>query len=291
MIAANVAAAQALEGAHSPLIYRVHDEPSLEKLEALRQYLESLGLTLAKGQVTRPRLFNQILDKVRGQPLAEGVSDMVLRSQMQAFYSPDNRGHFGLALTRYAHFTSPIRRYADLVVHRALVRALALGGPGGLDDHEMLRLDDTAQHISITERRAMMAERDSMDRYLAAYYRRHEGAILQGRVGGVTRFGLFVRVEPAGGDGFVPAASLGDEYYSHDPARQALIGEVTGQAYRLGDTVTVRVVTADRLTGALRLDIVSDAPSKLKPAKGGARPKRPAGPARGSRRGRPARKG
>ncbi|GAB4138065.1 MAG: ribonuclease R [Sphingomonadales bacterium] len=290
MIAANVAAAEALEGAHSPLIYRVHDEPSLEKLEALRQYLESLGLGMAKGQVLKPALFNRILDQVQGQPVAEGVSDMVLRSQMQAFYTPENRGHFGLALPRYAHFTSPIRRYADLVVHRALIRGLRLGGPGALDEQDMLRLTETAEHISITERRAMAAERDSLDRYLAAYYQRHENEVLKGRVTGVTRFGLFIRVEPGGGDGFVPAASLGDEYYHHDAERQALIGEVSGEAYRLGDSVDVRVLAADRLTGALRLDMVSDAPSKMKPARSGAprRGRHAAGPRQA--RGRPRRK-
>ncbi|RME65557.1 MAG: ribonuclease R, partial [Alphaproteobacteria bacterium] len=276
MIAANVAAAQALEAAHSPLIYRVHEEPSLEKLETLRQYLDSLGLRLAKGQTLRPRLFNQVLAKARGQPLAEGVNDMVLRSQMQAFYTPDNRGHFGLALARYAHFTSPIRRYADLVVHRALIRALRLGGPGALEEHEMLKLEETAEHISMTERRAMAAERDSIDRYLAAYYRRHVGDVLTGRIAGVARFGLFVRVEPGGGDGFVPAASLGDDYYRHDEARQALVGETTGDAYRLGDALDVRVLAADPLSGGLRLAAVGKAPGKLAPPK--ARPSRRAGP-------------
>lgn len=263
MIAANVAAAEALESQRSPLLYRVHEQPSMDKVEALREYLGSVSLGLAKGQAMRPALFNRILERAKGTPFAEGVNEMVLRSQMQAYYTPENLGHFGLALGRYAHFTSPIRRYADLIVHRALINAFRLGDDG-LADFEVARLSDTAEHISKTERRAMVAERESQDRYLAAYYAQHKGKTFQGRISGVTRFGLFIKVEPAGGDGFVPAAQLTGDYYHHDAGRHALIGEVTGDAYQLGDLLEVRVLEAERVTGALRLEVLSDAPRKMK---------------------------
>ncbi|MGD8326735.1 MAG: ribonuclease R [Sphingomonadales bacterium] len=262
MIAANVAAAEALEHQRSPLLYRVHEEPSEAKVEALRDYLDSLDIRLAKGQVMRPALFNRVLERARGTSFAEGISEMVLRSQMQAYYHPENLGHFGLALGRYAHFTSPIRRYADLLVHRALIRAYKLGDDG-LADWEVAQLSSTAEHISATERRAMMAERDSLDRYLAAYYAHNRGKQFEGRITGVTRFGLFIKVEPAGGDGFVPAAQMGADYFHHDETRQALIGEVTGDAYQLGDRVEVKIRDAEAISGSLRLELVSDAPRKL----------------------------
>ncbi|MFZ5609702.1 MAG: ribonuclease R [Pseudomonadota bacterium] len=292
MIAANVAAAQTLERERSPLIYRVHEAPSAEKVDALRDYLESLGLRLAKGQVIRPALFNRVLEMARDHDFAEGVNDMVLRTQMQAYYSPDNLGHFGLALGRYAHFTSPIRRYADLIVHRALIRALGLG-EDGLTDHEVARLADTAEHISATERRAMTAERDSLDRYMAAYYARHKEEAFEGRITGVTRYGLFVRLSPLGGDGFVPAGQLGDDYFRHDEARHALIGEVTGAAYRLGDMVSARVLQAEPVSGALRLALLGEAPGRMdhaprraRAAKGGrqASQRKPGGDKRQGRR-------
>lgn len=263
MIAANVAAAESLERQRTPLLYRVHEEPSQEKIEALREYLDGFEIRLAKGQVTRPAIFNRVLERAKDTPYADGVSDMVLRSQMQAYYGPENLGHFGLALGRYTHFTSPIRRYADLVIHRALIAAHKLGDDG-LQDHELTHLSETAEHISKTERRAMLAERDSLDRYLAAYYARHRGDVFKGRISGVTRFGLFVKVQPAGGDGFVPAAQMGPDYFHHDEKRQALIGEVTGDAFQLGDTIDVKIKDAELVTGSLRLEIMSDAPHKMK---------------------------
>lgn len=266
MIAANVAAAEALESQRSPLLYRVHEVPSEAKVEALRDYLDSLDIRLAKGQVIRPVLFNRVLHQAKDTPYSEGISEMVLRSQMQAYYSAENMGHFGLALGRYAHFTSPIRRYADLLVHRALISAFKLGDDG-LADWEVAQLSTTAEHISSTERRAMMAERDSLDRYLAAYYGRNQGQVFDGRIGGVTRFGLFVKVLPAGGDGFVPAAQMGPDYFHHDETRQALIGEVTGDAYQLGDKVEVKIRDAEPVSGSLRLELVSDAPRKLSVSK------------------------
>jgi ribonuclease R len=190
----------------------------------------------------------------------------VLRTQAQAVYSPDNVGHFGLNLERYAHFTSPIRRYADLIVHRALIRGLNLGD-GGLTDGEIARLSETADHISMCERRAMAAERDSTERYVAAHMKEREGAIFQARITGVTRFGLFVRLKDTGAEGLIPARTLGHEYFHHDEKRHALIGDRSGTAYRLGDVLSVRLVEAAPLTGGLRFELTeqNERPRSAKP--------------------------
>jgi ribonuclease R len=254
MIMANVAAAETLEQARMPLIYRVHDEPSKEKLIAFSDYLRTIAIPFAKGQVMKPVVFNRILERARGTPHQEVINDVVLRTQAQAVYAPDNVGHFGLNLQRYAHFTSPIRRYADLVVHRALIRALKLGGDG-LSDPKIARLKDTADHISMTERRAMAAERDSVDRYVAAYMQDRVGAVFDGRITGVTRFGLFLRLADTGAEGLLPMRSLGTDFFRHDEKRHALVGERTGKAYRLGDTLSVRLAEAAPLTGGLRFEL------------------------------------
>ncbi|TWB54283.1 ribonuclease R [Nitrospirillum viridazoti] len=250
MIAANVAAAEALEAKHSPCMYRVHAEPARDKLEALRQFLGSLGYTLAKGQVMKPILFTRILNKAAETPEADLVNTVILRSQSQALYQPENIGHFGLALPRYAHFTSPIRRYADLVVHRALVKAYGLG-PGGLDEEEAGRLVQVGEHISVTERRAATAERDALDRYVAAYLSDRVGGTFTGRIGGVTRFGLFVTLDETGADGLVPISTLPDDFYDHDEANHQLVGRRWGRIYRLGTIVKVRLVEADRISGSM----------------------------------------
>jgi ribonuclease R len=257
MIAANVAAAETLEAKRTPLIYRVHDTPSKEKLAALGEFLATLGLKLPKGTKLKPAQFNRILAETRGSPAAELVGEVVLRSQAQAEYSPSNFGHFGLNLRHYAHFTSPIRRYADLIVHRALVRALDLGD-GGLTDAEMSELAAIAESISATERRAMLAERETADRLIAAYLADRIGASFPARVSGLTRTGLFVRLAETGADGFVPASSIGNEFYYHDEVRQALVGEDTGTAYQLGDPVEVRLVEAIPSAGALRFEMLSE---------------------------------
>ena len=260
MIAANVAAAEALEAKRCPAImYRVHDEPSREKLEALRDFLATIGLKLARGEVTRAALFNRILERAAETPYARVVNEVVLRSQAQAAYDPDNIGHFGLALRRYCHFTSPIRRYSDLLVHRALIAALGLG-PGGLPEEP----DDfakIAEHISATERRAATAERDAVDRFTAAFLAERVGAEFAGRITGVTRFGLFVTLEPSGGDGLVPISTLPDDYYVHDEEGHRLVGRAGGLVYRLGDAVTVRLVEADPITGGIILHVVEAASS------------------------------
>ena len=256
MIQANVAAAETLEQKRQPLVYRVHDSPSLAKQESLRDFLATLDIPLAHGNL-RANHFNSILARAADKPYETMVSEMVLRSQSQAIYTQENIGHFGLNLLRYAHFTSPIRRYADLIVHRALVSSLMLG-EGGLPPEQESALDDIAAEISTFERRAMAAERETVDRLVAHHLAGRIGAVFEGRVSGVTKSGLFIVLAQYGADGFVPASTLGLDYYIHDEAHQALTGEKTGLGYRLGDSVEVKLVEAVPLAGALRFEILSE---------------------------------
>ena len=257
MVQANVCAAETLEQKKSPLIYRVHDAPSQEKLQALGDFLATLDVNWNKGEAARTDRFNRLLEQMREGPHGEIVNEVVLRSQMQAIYSPENIGHFGLNLDRYAHFTSPVRRYADLIVHRGLIRALGLGDDG-LTDYEIARLRETAEHITMAERRAMAAERDAADRYVAAYLEQHVGAEFEGRITGVTRFGLFVRLAETGADGLIPVSTLGAEYFVHDDRLHALVGERTGQRWRLGRTVSVKLLEATPITGGLLFEMLSE---------------------------------
>ena len=257
MIQANVAAAEVLEAHRQPLIFRIHDAPALAKQESLREFLRTLDLSLAKGAELKPGQFNRILEAVEGTDHQDLVNQVVLRTQSQAIYSPDNIGHFGLHLRKYAHFTSPIRRYADLIVHRALVKALGLG-KDGLTTAEEAQLEETAALISSTERRAMLAERETVDRLIAHFLAAHLGDDYEGRVTGVTKAGLFVSLATYGADGLVPISTLGDEYYLYDEANHALAGERSGKGFRLGDTVTVRLVEALPVAGALRFEMVSE---------------------------------
>ncbi|MHA1166121.1 MAG: ribonuclease R family protein [Alphaproteobacteria bacterium] len=257
MVQANVAAAETLEEKRTPLIYRSHDAPSKEKLDALSDFLFSLPIDLPKTGLLKPEHFNRILSQAHACEMGQLVSEIVLRSQAQAEYSAMNIGHFGLNLRRYAHFTSPIRRYADLVVHRALIRALKLGSDG-LTDKEIGTLDEVSQAISEAERRAIAAERQTVDRLIAAYLADRVGAQFVARVSGVVRTGLFVRLHETGADGFVPASSIGGDFYRHDDRRQALIGDRTGIGYTLGDEVEVRLIEAIPSAGALRFEILSE---------------------------------
>lgn len=272
MIEANVAAAETLESKKSPLIYRAHDQPSREKLEALRNVLETMDLKLPKGETLKPGHFNRVLADVVGRDVEPLVNEVVLRSQSQAEYTPKNYGHFGLNLQRYAHFTSPIRRYADLIVHRALIRSLGLEdtatgrasyGDDSLTDHEIPRLDEIATQISETERRAMSAERETSDRLIAAFLVDRVGAQFRAKISGVTRSGLFVRLDDTGADGFIPASTLGDDYFRHDEAAHAMVGDRSGLALRLGDKVEVRLIEAVPTAGALRFEMLSEG-QKLK---------------------------
>jgi ribonuclease R len=259
MVLANVAAAEELERLHQPAMYRVHAPPSDEKLAFLRGLLHGLGISLPPGDQVHPRDLDRVLRQVAGTAEAPLVNDVMLRSQSQAEYNPDNIGHFGLALPRYAHFTSPIRRYADMLVHRALIRGLRLG-PGGLAEDEAQRFPETASHITGTERRAQLAERDAIDRYLAAYMADKVGANFAARISGVTRFGLFVTVAESGASGIVPVRSLPDDFWNHDEREQTLTGRRTRLAFRLAQEVEVRLAEASPITGGLVFHILQGAP-------------------------------
>ncbi len=253
MIAANVAAAETLERLHQPCMYRVHDAPDPAKLAALRDFLEGIGipgLKLAKGQVVRPQHFNEILARAAGTPYETLIHQLVLRSQAQAIYSPSNLGHFGLALRRYAHFTSPIRRYSDLLVHRALITGHKFGA-GALPPTDAKAFAAIGEHISMTERRAAAAERSAADRYIAAFLAERVGASFAARVSGVTRAGLFITLAETGADGLIPMRSLGDDYYVHDEAHHRLVGRRTHRTFTLGDPVTARLAEANTVTGSL----------------------------------------
>ena len=257
MILANVAAAESCERARVPLIYRVHDEPTPEKLNALREFLATLDISLPKGGTLRPEGFNNILARVKGRDVERLVNEVVLRSQAQAEYSAENFGHFGLNLRRYAHYTSPIRRYADLIVHRALIRALKLGSDGLPDTTDLPALTEVAATISVTERRAMKAERETADRLIAHFLADRIGATFSGHISGVTRAGLFVELDDTGADGFIPARLIGDEYYRFNEASRAFVGH--SETHRLGDPVTVELVEAAPVAGALRFKLVRHA--------------------------------
>ena len=281
MIQANVAAAESLTKSGAPSLYRVHDAPDPEKVNALRDLLKGLGYRLAKGQVLRPDHFNQILAKAAGTPHLRLLNEVILRCQAQALYSPANIGHFGLNLMRYAHFTSPIRRYADLVAHRALITFLGLG-EAGLDPAREEDYESLGELISVAERRAMAAERDAVSRFMSAYMTDRIGAQLAGRISGVSRFGLFVALDETGAEGIVPMRSLGDDYYHHDEARHALVGRASKRVYRLGDRVEVRLHDADPVTGSLVFELLGDAGFDLPPA----RKQRKPGAAKRARRGK-----
>jgi ribonuclease R len=251
MIAANVAAAKALEAKRAPVMYRDHEPPGREKLMALKDYLKTFEIEFALGQVVRPATFNHIIGKVGEADIKPQIMEQILRTQTQAYYSPRNTGHFGLALGSYAHFTSPIRRYADLIVHRALVQSYRLG-EGGLSDHEAEAMEVTGELISQLERRAMEAERDTIDRYVAAYLSERTGDLLDCRITGVQPFGFFATVEGLGGDGLVPVSTLGSDYFRYEEARQALVGDDSGVAFTLGQRLKLRLVEANPVSGGLR---------------------------------------
>ena len=257
MIQANVAAAETLEAKKTPVVYRIHDQPSAEKLKGLRDFLETMDLKVPHAGELKPAAFNRILAKAKTMPVPELINEVVLRSQAQAEYNPKNIGHFGLHLARYAHFTSPIRRYADLLVHRALVRALN-AGEGALDDREIPQLAEICRAISDAERRAMAAERETVDRLIATHLADRIGATFEGRIAGVTRSGLFVKLRETGADGFIPVSTLGNDFFNHVEAAHALVGNKTGETFSLGDNVSVRLVEAIASAGALRFEMLSE---------------------------------
>ena len=293
MILANVAAAEALEEKGMACLYRVHEEPSEEKLATLRDYLGSLDLPLTPGPMRSPERLNGLLNQIKDTPNELVVPEVILRSQKQAIYSPDNLGHFGLNLRRYAHFTSPIRRYADLIVHRALITACNLGD-GGLSNDDLARLERTASDISDTERRSMKAERSTTDRYLAHYMQDRTGAVFSGRIAGVANAGLFVKLDGLGADGLIPMRRLPDDYYDYREQHFALVGERSRTVFGLGDPVEVRLIEATPVRGGLLFELESHEPTRtINQLRGGKQqgrrgPKRDSrGPNKSGGRGRP----
>ena len=275
MVLANVAAAETLAARKSPLLYRVHEEPAEDKLDSLREVAEAAGLTLAKGQVLRTAHLNALLHGAAGTDHAEQINMSTLRAMTQAYYAPVNFGHFGLALKSYAHFTSPIRRYADLIVHRALISAHGWG-EDGLAPFEEAQLEATAKHISDTERRSMMAERDTNDRYLAAFLSERVGEEFTGRISGVAKFGAFVRLDETGADGLIPVRNIGHEFFHFDADSATLMGADSGRIVTLGQTVTVKLAEAAPVTGGIALELVSIEGKEM-----------PQGSGRGCSRGKP----
>ena len=282
MIAANVAAAKSLETKASPVVYRIHEPPSREKLITLRDYLKTIGKSLALGQVITPAIFNRALTDVEDEAERALLTEAVLRSQTQAYYGPANAGHFGLSLGSYAHFTSPIRRYADLLVHRALVDGFQLEQPkpknglpahSGLSEPDRENLSKISDAISTTERRAMEAERDTIDRYVAAWLSGHVGEVFDTRITGVQSFGFFATIIGYGGDGLVPVSTLGREYFRYDEAAQALMGEDSGTRYASGDRLKLKLAESNALTGALKFEPV-DADGNPIETRGNRRPQR-----------------
>ena len=255
MVLANVAAAEELIAKKRPLLFRVHEEPAPDRLEALREVAQASGFALAKGQVLKTSHLNRLLAQAADGDHAELINMSTLRSMQQAYYHPENFGHFGLALRSYAHFTSPIRRYSDLIVHRALIAAHGWG-KDGLGPEDIERLEDTAKHISETERRSMLAERDTNDRYLAAYLSDRVGNEFAGRISGVQRFGAFVRLDETGADGLIPVREIGREYFHFDAEAQTLMGADTGVTIGIGQRVTVRLAEAVPVTGGLMLELL-----------------------------------
>lgn len=257
MIQANVCAAEELEKHRADLLYRVHDAPSDAKIAALSEFLKTLDVKWPLGDRTQTSRFNRLLADFDETEHSEAISEIVLRTQSQAIYSPENIGHFGLNLAKYAHFTSPIRRYSDLIVHRALIASLKFG-PDGLTDKQAAQLDETAQHLVQTERRSMAAEREATDRYLALFLADRVGAEFEGRISGVTASGLFIRLDETGADGFCPASRISQEYWRYSEASQALVGEASGKRYELGQSVTVRLAEVTPLEGGLLLELLSE---------------------------------
>jgi len=267
MVLANVAAAETLEKMKLPCMYRIHGEPSREKLVSLKDFLDSISIPFALGQVIKPNHFNIILKRAENTPNSHLVNQVVLRSQSQAEYSPDNIGHFGLALKRYCHFTSPIRRYSDLLVHRALVKGLNAGDGALEEDHKDFA--EMGEHLSDTERRASGAERDAVDRFAALYLSERIGSLFKGRISGVTRFGLFVELNETGADGLVPIRTLNDDYYEHNESRHMLVGKRHGRVYRLGAEVEVMLMEADPITGGTTFEIINEGEVKKSPNNAG----------------------
>lgn len=261
MILANVAAAQQLEALHAPCIYRIHDEPDPKKIFMFREVIEGLGFSFPKSQAITPRSFLHLLKAAHGTPQQALVSQLTLRTQAQALYHPKNIGHFGLSLKKYSHFTSPIRRYADIVVHRSLIQALKLGEDGLPPDTD---LGAIGEQVSFTERRAATAERAALERYISVYMKDKIGQTFKGRINGVASFGFFVTLEDSGADGLVPINNLPYDFYHYEERKHRLVGRSTRQVFTLGDSVSVILREVDTLTGSLSFSLLKTISPKTK---------------------------
>lgn len=255
MIAANVAAAKTLTAKNFPCLYRVHDAPDPTRIANLRQLLKQMKMTFPKTLQPTPHQFNDLLHDVAHKPFERMINDLVLRSQSQACYSPINIGHYGLSLSQYAHFTSPIRRYADLEVHRALIRVLELGEGGMRDDPT--HLHQVGVHISAMERIAATAEREVVDRFVISFMASAIHDEFQVTIVGVNNFGLFVEVDQMGAQGFIPKGSLNGDYFIFDQDNHRLVGRRTRISYQLGQPLKARLIQADPLTSSMNFEIIS----------------------------------
>ena len=262
MILANVAAAEELFNNKSYFLYRIHEEPEKEKVNTLREIVKSCGLSFSKGQVLKTHHLNSLLCNAKETEYSELVSMSILRSMPQAYYGAQPIGHFGLALRRYTHFTSPIRRYADLVTHRAIIETINRG-QNPLYEFDPVELEAIGESISICERKSMLAERDTVDRYLAAFFSDRLGLEVLGTISGVARFGIFVKIDGSGADGLVPVSTIGNEYFRYNQDKQVLVAERTGLVLGLGKRVLVRLVETNALTGGLTLQLISVDGEKL----------------------------
>lgn len=249
MIAANVAIAEVLLQARVAAVYRVHEAPEGDKWRDLKTTLKASGYS-AGATTPSTALLNKILRKAEQAEEAAIIHPLVLRAQMQAYYAADNGGHFGLNLTAYTHFTSPIRRYSDLLVHRALIHACNLGD---VPVPDRSRMPAIAQHISTTERKAMMAERDTMQRYRALYMQKHVGEYFTAYISGLCNAGLFLTLPDTGAEGFLQREELPRDFYQYDPKTMQLIGQRTKTVYRIGQEVAVQLLQVVPETGELRL--------------------------------------
>ncbi len=262
MVLANVCAAETLEEFDIPVVYRSHDEPPQDKMASLKETLKSMNIVFKSKNTINSRMFNRLLHDAKDTDIDEIIAKMVLRCQCQAIYTVDNQGHFGLNLKKYSHFTSPIRRYADLIVHRSLIRVLNLGSDG-ISDEALSTLEATCEHISKTERRAITAEMETKDRFLAEILKSKTTERFKARISGVTNAGLFVRLPDFGAEGFIPIARLSDfskqrRYFETNETRHILRDKYSGQYYIIGQIIHVILVEVNVLTGGMMFNIVDD---------------------------------
>ena len=259
MINANVAAARVLAAQNLPVMYRVHEKPLKEKLDEIEPLLRSLRLKLPEQPALKPAHFNRLLEACAGKGWSAGIGNLILRLQAQARYSPEHLGHFGLGLADYAHFTSPIRRYADLLIHRALIKAYNMPDGGGLEDNADRGLfEQIGEYISATERQAVCAERETVARFLSAYMQPALGSDFDVKISGLTSAGIFAAVESLGAEGLIPIRTLPDDDYQLRNCGFELFGTRSGRTFMFGDVIRARLTEASPVTGGLIFKYVDE---------------------------------